>query len=55
MRDDEAPKPRTAMGAIKTRPFERNLVLTRLGLGAGARIAAPGEFHQSWQSGFPHA
>jgi hypothetical protein len=43
------------MGAIKTRPFERNLVLTRLGLGAGARIAAPGEFHQSWQSGFPHA
>lgn len=28
------------MGALKTRPFERNLALTRLGVSAGTRIAA---------------
>src|SRR6476646_6423146 len=29
-----------AMGPMKTRPFERNLALTKLGVSAGARIAA---------------
>lgn len=28
------------MGALKTRPFDRNLALTRMGVSAGARIAA---------------
>ena len=31
---------RPGMGNLKTRPLERNIALTRLGLGAGAKIAA---------------
>ncbi|HUS23980.1 MAG TPA: AarF/ABC1/UbiB kinase family protein [Candidatus Binatia bacterium] len=31
---------KAGMASLKTRPIERNLALTRLGLGAGARIAA---------------
>lgn len=32
--------PKVPLAALKTRPLERNLALTRLGLGAGAQIAA---------------
>ena len=37
---EDDPKAKPPMGALKTRPFERNLALTKLGVSAGARIAA---------------
>ncbi len=37
---DEPYKPKTSMSSIKTRPLERNIALTRLGLGAGSKIVA---------------
>jgi len=36
--DDSGPK--TSISALKTRPFERGFALTRLGVGAGAKIMA---------------
>lgn len=38
--DDDPKTPKPSMGPLKTRPFERNLALTRMGVTAGARIAA---------------
>jgi predicted unusual protein kinase regulating ubiquinone biosynthesis (AarF/ABC1/UbiB family) len=40
MNDPEKRAAKPSMSALKTRPFERNLALTRMGLSAGARIAA---------------
>lgn len=37
--DSGSPK-KPSMAALKTRPFERNIALTRLGFGAGTRIVA---------------
>ena len=36
--DDERKAAKPSMGTLKTRPFERNLALTRMGVSAGARI-----------------
>ena len=38
--DDDQKAPKPSMGALKTRPFERNVALARMGVAAGARIAA---------------
>ncbi|HUR41277.1 MAG TPA: AarF/ABC1/UbiB kinase family protein [Verrucomicrobiae bacterium] len=38
--DDDTKAAKPSMGALKTRPFERNLALTKMGVSAGARIAA---------------
>lgn len=38
--NDDRKTPRRSMSSLKTRPFERNLALTRMGVSAGARIAA---------------
>jgi predicted unusual protein kinase regulating ubiquinone biosynthesis (AarF/ABC1/UbiB family) len=40
MHDDTKKAAKPSMGALKTRPFERNLALTKMGVSAGARIAA---------------
>jgi predicted unusual protein kinase regulating ubiquinone biosynthesis (AarF/ABC1/UbiB family) len=38
--DDDRKAAKPSMGELKTRPWERNVALTRMGVGAGARIAA---------------
>ena len=38
--DDDKKAAKPSMGPLKTRPFERNLAMTRMGVSAGARIAA---------------
>jgi predicted unusual protein kinase regulating ubiquinone biosynthesis (AarF/ABC1/UbiB family) len=40
MNDDRPKAPKPSMSSLKTRPFERNLALMRMGVSAGARIGA---------------
>lgn len=40
MADKNKLDPQISMGSLKTRPWERNVALTRMGVSAGARIAA---------------
>ncbi len=40
MAADEKGRPKVSIAALKTRPFERNVALTWLGVGAGAKIMA---------------